>query len=184
MDASEAACVVSTYMTAYQTLKMCVRNERTLDGKQVLVTGGVGIQGQALIQMARRAGAAKVYATAPKNMHRYVRLMLGAKPLPMEPEEWLPQVEGQMDFVLDGVCQDGFESPRRALSSDSDSMLICVGMTALLNSEKMGAFGAPMSAHWSKTKASWFMSRTKFYDVWSSFKNDPKQFKVRFERIV
>lgn len=176
LDSAEAACMVTTYMAAYQSLKLVLGKERTLEGKKILVTGGIGPTGQALIQMSKRAGADKVYATAPAKMHRYVKLVLGAKPLPMEPEEWLPEIQGQMDVVLDGVCQDGFASPQKALSRNGS--LVCVGMAALMNSESMGAFGAPMSARWTKTKASWFMSKTKFYDVWSSYNNDPTKYKV------
>lgn len=181
LDPAEAVCMVTTYMTAYQSLKLVIGKQRNLEGKKVLVTGALGPTGQALVQMAKRAGADAVFATAPSKMHRYVRSVLGASPLPMEPAEWLPEVKGSMDVVLDGVCQDGFASPRAALSSKGT--LVCVGMAALMNSESMGVFGAPMSARWTNTKASWFMSRTKVYDVVSSFNNDPQRFKTDLEHV-
>jgi NADPH:quinone reductase-like Zn-dependent oxidoreductase len=177
LDSAEAVCMVSTYMTAYQALKLVIGKERTLEGKTILVTGAIGPTGQALIQMAKRAGANKVYATAPAKLHRYVKSVLGAKALPMEPEEWLPEVKGKMDIVLDGACQDGFDSPQKALSPNGT--LVCVGMAALMNSESMGAFGAPMSARWTQTKASYFMSNTKYYNIWSSYANNQKGYKVR-----
>jgi NADPH:quinone reductase-like Zn-dependent oxidoreductase len=145
------------------------------------VVGALGPVGQALIQMARRARADVVYATAPTNMHRYVASVLGAKPLPMEPDQWLAAVKGEMDVVMDNVCQDGFESSRAALSSDGK--LVCVGMSAVLNSESMGVFGAPLSARWAQTKASYFMSRTQFYDVLTSLYKEPKKFKTDLEHV-
>jgi len=181
LDNSEAVCMISIYMTAYQSLRLVVGKERTLKGKQVLVVGALGPTGQALIQMAKRAGADNVFATAPENMHRYVRSVLGAKPLPMEPAEWLTDVKGKMDVVMDNVCQDGFESSRAALSDKGT--LVCVGMSGLMNSESMGVFGAPMSARWAQTKASYFMSRTQTYDVLDSFNKDPKKFKTDLEHV-
>ena len=181
LDNSEAVCMVSIYMTAYQSLRLVVGKERTLDGKHVLIIGALGPVGQALIQMAKRAGAHTVYATAPTNMHRYVRSVLGAKPLPMEPQAWLEVVKGKMDVVLDNVCQDGFESSRAALSDKGT--LVCVGMSGLLNSESMGLLGAPLSARWAQTKASYFMSRTHSYDILTSFHNDPKKFKADLAHV-
>lgn len=181
LDNSEAVCMISIYMTAYQSLRLVVGKERTLKGKQVLVVGALGPTGQALIQMAKRAGADNVFATAPTNMHRYVRSVLGATPLPMEPKEWLATVNGKMDVVMDNVCQDGFESSRAALSDKGT--LVCVGMSGLMNSESMGVFGAPLSARWAQTKASYFMSRTHMYDVLDSFNKDPKKFKTDLEHV-
>lgn len=181
LDNSEAVCMVSIYMTAYQSLRLVVGKERTLKGKQVLIVGALGPVGQALIQMAKRAGADSVFATAPTNMHRYVKSVLGAKPLPMEPSEWLASIKGKMDVVMDNVCQDGFESSRAALSDKG--ALVCVGMSGLMNSETMGVFGAPMSARWAQTKASYFMSRTQTYDILDSFYKDPKKFKTDLEHV-
>jgi NADPH:quinone reductase-like Zn-dependent oxidoreductase len=181
LDTAEAVCMISIYMTAYQSLKMVVGKDRTLKGKQVLVVGALGPTGQALIQMAKRSGADSIFATAPEKMHRYVKMVMGAKPLPMEPAEWLPEVQGKMDVVLDGVCQDGFDSSRAALSEQGT--LVCIGMSSVMNAESMGFLGAPLSARWAQTKASYFMSRTHFYDVLTSFQNDPKKFKTDLEHV-
>jgi NADPH:quinone reductase-like Zn-dependent oxidoreductase len=169
VESCEAVAMVSTYMTAYQS--------KSFAGKAVLVTGGIGPVGQALIQLSFRAGADIVFCTAPDNRHRYVKSVLGAKPLPMEPSKWLPLLEGKIDVVFDSACQDGFDSPQKALNSNGK--LICLGMYSLLQQETMGAFGAPMSAFWAKTKAQYLMGNTQFYEVWESFQSDPKKFKVR-----
>lgn len=178
LDASEAVAMVSVYMAAYQSLMI---SAAVIEGSTVLVTGaGMGPVEQALIQLSLRAGATQVYCTAPDRHHRYVRSVLGATPLPTN--QWLPIVEEKMDVVFDSLCQDGFESSFKALKNTGT--LVCVGMSSLLQNEPMGAFGAPLSAFWARTKAQYFMSRTHFYDVWESFKSDPKKFKADLATIL
>lgn len=181
IDAAEAVCMVSTYMTAYQALKITLdpeekKGSKPFSGKKVLVVGGTGPVGQALVQLALKAGATDVYATGPKSRHRYMKMVMGAKPLPYETEEWLPQVKEQMDLVFDGACQDGYESSQAALSENGK--LVTVGMYAKLHAEEPGLFGAPLSAFLMDAKAAMFMSKTQSYEVWSSFTKDPETFKV------
>lgn len=186
IDASEAVCMVSTYMTAYQALKLTLdpeekKGSKPFDGKKVLVVGGTGPVGQALVQLALKAGASEVYATGPTSRHRYMKIVMGAKPLPYETEEWLPEVKGQMDLVFDGACQDGYESSQAALNEKGK--LVTVGMYAKLHAEEPGLFGAPLSAFLMDAKSHWFMSKTQSYEVWSSFKSDPETFKADLEKL-
>lgn len=175
-DTAEAACMISTYMTAYQSLRMGTKNQFTLNGKKVLITGGIEPVGQALIQLCFRSGAEEVYATAPAHRHKYVRSVLGAHPLPVQPEDWLPTTKGLMDIVFDGACHDSLESPYASLKDDG--VLVCVGMSALLNREQPGVFGAPISAYWAKVKGQ-LMSNTECYEVWDSFNSNKEAYKVR-----
>lgn len=182
LDAADAVCMVSIYMTAYQSLKMTLTPEekkgaKPLEGKKILVVGGAGPVGQALVNLSLKAGAAEVYATGPKDRHKYMKSVMGAKPLGYEPEEWLPKVKGEMDYVFDGSCQDGYNSSHEALKANGK--LVTVGMVALLNREEPGLFGAPLSAFMTDAKAALFMSQTQKYELWSSFQNDPETFKVR-----
>lgn len=181
LDAAEAVCMVSTYMTAWQSLQLILGDEKSLSGKRILIVGGIDPVCQALIQLSNRAGAEKVYCTAPGNKHKYVKSVLGAKPLPMRPDEWLPLVEGKMDVVYDQACQDGFDSSKKAL--DQHGTLVCVGMYAMLKSQTVGIFGASLSAYWTKAKAKYFMSNTKFYQVHTSFRKDPETFKKDLEHL-
>jgi NADPH:quinone reductase-like Zn-dependent oxidoreductase len=176
--------MVSTYMTAYQALKMTLEPEekkgsKPFGGKKVLVVGGTGPVGQALVQLALKAGADEVFATGPQSRHRYMKMVMGANPLPYETEEWLPEVKGRMDLVFDGACQDGYESSHAALNENGK--LVTVGMYAKLHAEQPGLFGAPLSAFMMEGWANMFMSKTQSYEVWSSFKKDPETFKVRGE---
>lgn len=177
-DSAEAACMISTFMTAYQAVRLVTKDQFTMHGKHVLVTGGIEPIGQALIQLCFRAGATQVYATAPANRHKYIQSVLGAHPLPVEPKDWLPHTKGQMDVVFDGKCHDGLTSPYASLRPDG-GVLICVGMTALLGREQPGVFGAPLSAYWSQIKGQLLLSKSKTYEVWDSFKENREAFKVR-----
>ena len=174
-DSAEAASMVSTYASAYQCLRMVTKDDFTLSGKTVLITGGIEPVGQALIQLCFRASAEEVYATAPQHRHRYIKHVLGAKPLPVEPKDWLPVTKGGMDIVFDVACNDSLESPHASLQKGGT--LVCIGMSALLNKEKNGILGAPMSAYWARIKGQ-LLPNTKSYEVWESFMSDKEAYKV------
>jgi NADPH:quinone reductase-like Zn-dependent oxidoreductase len=174
-DSAEVACLVSTYMTAYQALRMVTKDQFTLSGKRILVTGGIEPCGQALIQLCFRAGAEEVFATAPDHRHKYVKSVLGAQPLPVDPKDWSSAIKGKMDIVFDGAYHDGLDSPYDSLKSDG--VLVCVGTSALLSKEQKGVCGAPNAAYWTKLKGHQ-MTNTKSYEVWDSFNANKDAFKV------
>ena len=183
-DAAEAACMVSTFMTAYQAIRMVTKDQFTLNGKRILITGGIEPVGQALIQLCSRAGADSIYATAPEHRHRYIKSVLGATPLPLEPKDWLPATKGAMDVVFDGSCHDGLDSPYASLKKDG--ILVCVGMSALLGQQggNPGVLGAPISAYWTKLKGS-LLSNVQTYEVWERFQTNRDEFKVRkFQKVI
>jgi NADPH:quinone reductase-like Zn-dependent oxidoreductase len=146
IDSAEAVAMVSTFTTAYQTLKRITQKGPmfSLLGKRVLVLGGMDGVGQALIQMCMKARA-DIYAPCPRSCHPYMQNVLGAHPLPDDKDQWLSLVESQMDYVFDGVCEDGLESSQKALTAEGE--LVCYGHTAMLKEKEMGIFGAPLSAH-------------------------------------
>jgi NADPH2:quinone reductase len=175
VDAAEAACMVSTYTAAYQSMKLINTDGAvfSLKGKKVLIIGGMDGVGQALIQMCNKARA-EIYATAPPRRHGYIRTMLGATPLPEDSASWLPRVEGQMDIVFDGQCEDGLSAASKAVAKDGQ--LVCFGFSSQLVTSGMGVFGAPLSAHFNRMRAG--MATEKNVDVWDCFQKDPEQFKV------
>ena len=122
VDSAHAASVITNYMTAYQALhrvKPRARKE-TLEGINILVTGGNGPIGQAVIELGVRAGASKIFVTANKKFHAGLHAQ-GVCPLPFDAAEWLPLVKGKMDVVIDGICEDGYSSPRAALNKKGAS---------------------------------------------------------------
>lgn len=178
LDAAEAACMVSTYLAAYQCIRKVTNDSFSLEGKRVLITGSMEPVGQALVQLCLRAGALEIYATAPTLRHRYVKSVLGVHPLPPDPADWLPLVQGKMHFVFDGACQDDLSSPYGALRNDG--VLLCLGMSSLLSRETPGVFGAPLSAYWARIKGQ-LLPNSIVYDVWESFLQDRNSYKLDLE---
>lgn len=175
VDSAEAAAMVSTYTAAYQAMKLISTEPGSifsLKGKKVLIIGGMDSTGQALIQMCQKARA-EIYATAPERRHSYIKTILGATPLPEQ--NWLPAVQGEMDVVFDGLCEDGLVSATKALKPKS-GQLVCFGYSAVLKQE-MGLLGAPLVAHFNKIRS--FLATEKSVDIWESFQRDPELFKVK-----
>ena len=173
LDSVDAVCMVSIYATAYQGLRMLAHgnDDFSLKDKKVLVVGGMDSVGQALIELLKKAGA-EVYATAPERRHSYIEQGLRATPLPESAEEWTNLIDEEMDFVFDGVCEDALESPRKVLKKDGK--VICFGFSSMLK-EEMGAFGAPMSAHWKRLT----IPKGCTLDLWNSFQRDKTVYNVR-----
>jgi NADPH:quinone reductase-like Zn-dependent oxidoreductase len=69
-------------------LKLSKKDGAPLTNANVLITGGSGPVGQALVELAVKEGA-KVYATAHK-MHEEHLTKLGARWFSVKPKRWLP----------------------------------------------------------------------------------------------
>lgn len=173
-DSGDAAAMVSIYATAYQCLKAISSKGGpmySLQDKKVLVLGGMDGVGRALTQMCKKARA-EIYFCAPTHRHLYVKNIMGVNPLPET--NWLPQVEGQLDYVFDGICVDGSTAAFKALKPDGE--LVRYGMSALLQEKEMGFFGPPISAHWNNL-CNAMSYRVHSVDVWDLFQRDPESFK-------
>lgn len=177
-DSAEAACMISIYTTAYQSLKSVSGKSKTfsLEGKRVLVVGAMDPVGQALVQLCVKAKAEMVYATAPIHRHGYVQAVLGATPLPMEIKGWAKYLDGKMDVVFDGEYENGMRESQDALANHG--RLVCFGKRSLLNEKELGIFGAPLHAHFDKWQAGQRSNITNV-DIWECFQEDPVVYKVR-----
>lgn len=182
-------CLVTTYMTAYQSLKLAKKQGAPLTNASVLITGGSGPVGQALVDLATREGA-KVYATAHK-MHCDHLTSLGAKWFPIRPNKWLPTLQGKMDVVIDSLCIDGYESSYQALAPEGT--LICTGNTSVLTKTDEDGFDTAychivdtshMSTWWLNIRAKYMWDRTLFYDLRESFENDPQMFRQELQYLI
>ncbi|GKZ00225.1 hypothetical protein MPSEU_000975400 [Mayamaea pseudoterrestris] len=175
VDAAEAACMVSVYTAAYQSMRMVTSPKGgatfSLTGKRVLVIGAMEGVGQALVQMCNKARA-EVFATCPQQRHAYMKNTLGARPLPENSKEWLPLVQGQMDVVFDGLCEDGLDAACKAMAKDGE--VVCFGHAAMIK-EEMGVFGAPISAFVNRWRSQF--TKAKTLDIWDSFNQDPEEYK-------
>lgn len=128
LDASDIACLVSSYLPAFEALHhgraRPYRYSRScLRGRRVLVTGGGTVEAQALARLAKHAGAEVVYVTCPKS-HRSLVSKSHAAPLSQNPDEWMEDVKGQMDIIVDYEFPRSFANIRQALSKQG--RLVCV----------------------------------------------------------
>jgi NADPH:quinone reductase-like Zn-dependent oxidoreductase len=179
LDSADLAALVSVYTTAYQSLRKIVGKGPmfSLQGKKVLILGGMDGVGQALIQMCKKARAT-VYATAPSHRHIYLKNVLGVNPLPEE--NWIQTVQGELDFIFDGVCENGNETSLKALKADGQ--LVCYGHAALLKEKEIGFLGVPMSTRINSMYGK-LSSRVHTVDIWESFCYDPDAYKKDLQTL-
>ena len=175
VDAAEAACMVTVYTAAYQAINLATKDSSVydLEGKRVLVVGGMDGVGQAIIQMCRKAKA-NVFATAPDRRHAYVRSILNATPLPESDSEWGAMAKDSMDVVFDGICDGNMETSFGALKENGS--LVCFGHSSFLH-EEMGWFGVPFDKRMQRFRLE-SKPNAQFHDIWDSFRRDPELFKV------
>ena len=162
---TQVACLARNYMAAYQSLHRA-GGVKIRPGNKVLILGGAGALGQALIQLAVAAGADEVYATGKGSNSKRVIENLGAQSLGRKVGEWLPYVKGEMDIVIDSVCEDDFVSSHRALKRNGK--LVCVGSTAVAKKTENWNGGLEPKKRFSVVEMASSMSNTSFYDVFSS----------------
>ncbi|MFK7992200.1 MAG: medium chain dehydrogenase/reductase family protein [Sandaracinaceae bacterium] len=110
VDAAEATTLVLSWLTAYQCLH---RAAEAQPGERLLVIGGNGAVGRALVDLGVAAGL-EVYATAAARHHGALAGR-GATPLPRD--DWHREVAtvGGVDIVVDGVAAGGFGPSYRSL---------------------------------------------------------------------
>lgn len=173
LDSAEVVAMVSIYTTAYRALRKVSGGSPmfSLEGKKILILGGMDGVGQALIQLCKKARAT-IYATAPSVRHIYLKNVLGVNPLPET--DWLSAVEGELDYVFDGICDAGTEKSFKALKSNGE--LVCYGHASMLKEREIGILGAPFSARMNQlyTKISF---RVHTVDIWESFQNETSSYK-------
>jgi NADPH:quinone reductase-like Zn-dependent oxidoreductase len=120
LDASDLACLISSYLPAFEALhhgrSRPYRYSRTcLEGRRILITGGATAEAQALLRLAKLAGAEKVYVIAPKNHHSIIEKKRGGALLE-DPDDWLQEVQCRMDIIIDYAFPENFSSIQEALS--------------------------------------------------------------------
>lgn len=122
VDVAEAACIVRSYLAAYQILYRTGQYE-VASGHRILVTGANGNIGRAVIDLARRAKA-KVYGAAGTRHRDFVQYKLGVSWVHSDPRSWEHVTD--LDVVVDCVNYTGnFNDSKAPLISGG--ILICVG---------------------------------------------------------
>jgi len=110
VDTAEAAALILSWTTAYQLLH---RAAQVRSGQRILVQGGAGAVGQALIILGRLAGL-NIWSTAGAEHADLVR-ELGAVPIDYRREDYTRILPDGFDIVFDGLGQGGYERPFQAL---------------------------------------------------------------------
>jgi NADPH:quinone reductase-like Zn-dependent oxidoreductase len=114
LDPVEALCLVFNYLTAYQMMHRCARVKF---GQRVLIHGGTGGIGTALLQLGNVAGL-EMYATASQRGLETVR-RLGGIPIDYRNVDFAEEVRrlshGGVDTVFDGVGARHAWQSRKAL---------------------------------------------------------------------
>jgi NADPH:quinone reductase len=114
LDPVEALCLVFNYLTAYQMMHRCARVKF---GQRVLIHGGSGGIGTALLQLGKVAGL-EMYATASQRGLEAVR-RLGGIPIDYRNVDFAEEVRGLshggVDTVFDGVGARHAWQSRKAL---------------------------------------------------------------------
>jgi len=172
VDSVTALCISSTYVPAKYSLELARFKGTPMTGANVLVVGANGPTALASIDLALMEGA-NLYAIADKRHHGYLRSLGVKKCFTMNPQKWLPELEGTMDVVLDSVCLDGYESSAKALGPSGK--LICTGMSATFTQGRIeGPFGIgdirSLKSSYHKARATYMMRNTFYYDKMESFR--------------
>jgi NADPH:quinone reductase-like Zn-dependent oxidoreductase len=180
VDPAQAACLPETYLTAFQVLHFgqvgSIRyRQNSLKGKSLLIVGSMANNmGKAIIELALKAGAANIYATA-KRKHWKTLMSFGIMPLSQDPFEWISRIEGTIDLVLatsGGLREDVTQQHYKALRPNGH--LILSGTRVVGNDLPVG--------HWQKQQAPLMCSKNKAltrmmnqshsYDVYEQWEKD------------
>src|SRR4029077_19690847 len=129
VDAAEAAALILSWTTAYQLLHRAACVQR---GQRVLVQGGAGAVGQALLVLGRMAGL-ELWGTA-RGEHSALIRGLGGTPVDYQREDFTRVLPGGFDVVLDGIAEDGY---RRSFAALKRGGLLCAyGYTAGVQAQR------------------------------------------------
>ena len=177
VDPAAAACMVETYLSAFQSLHVGEPSNSRYSfncfaGQNILVIGGISMVGQAMIELARLGGAAKVYATARQKHHKFLR-NVGAIPLPIGLEEWLPTFSEHMDVVVDAYCIDHYNVTSNCLKQGGK--LVCIRSRPLMEEQDLVWH---VDANIDRT-ARFYGKMVCTYDIFESWEGNLRLCKVR-----
>jgi NADPH2:quinone reductase len=112
---AQAAAIPLVGLTAWQSIFDCACLDR---GQSVLIHAGAGGVGGMAIQLARHVGA-KIYATASRRNHDYVRALGAAQVIDYTSENFVAAVKrlepNGVDVVFDTVGADAYRASFAAL---------------------------------------------------------------------
>jgi NADPH:quinone reductase-like Zn-dependent oxidoreductase len=141
LDPLAALCLVFNYMTAYQMMHRCAH---VRSGQRVLIHGGSGGIGTALLELGRVAGL-EMYATASQDGVEIVR-SLGGTAIDYRNADFVEEVRrlpnGGVDVVFDGVGGRHIWESRKALRRGGK--VVVYGFTGRLHGGKFAGIRYPL----------------------------------------
>mmetsp|Transcript_7355 Transcript_7355/g.16667 ORF Transcript_7355/g.16667 Transcript_7355/m.16667 type:complete len:888 (-) Transcript_7355:257-2920(-) len=183
VDSVVALCLSSTYVPAREALDLARKLNTPFTGANILIIGGNGPSGLATIELALLEGA-NVFTTADGRHHEYLT-NLGARCFPIDPNKWLPTLQGKMDVVLDSVCLDGYDSSSLALNPSGK--LVCTGMSAVYTQGQIRAFGMKdvrdYKAMYCRMRARYLLNNTLYYDRMERYDLAPNEYAQHFRYL-
>jgi NADPH:quinone reductase-like Zn-dependent oxidoreductase len=176
VDPAEAATLILSWTTAYQLLHRdaCVKR-----GERVLVQGGAGAVGQALLVLGKLAGV-EMWGTARGEDADLIR-ELGATPIDYKKEDFTRVLPGGFDVVIDGIGEDAY---RRSFAALKRGGLLCaIGYSASVQAQR-NMFTILM---WIARLYLWGWlpggKRARFYSINVMRARHPAWFKEDLERL-
>jgi NADPH:quinone reductase-like Zn-dependent oxidoreductase len=141
LDPAEALCLVFNYLTAYQMMHRCAR---VRFGQRVLIHGGSGGIGTALMQLSRVAGL-EMFATASQHGLETVR-RLGGVSIDYRNVDFVHELRrlahGGVDAVFDGVGGSHVWQSRKALRPGGK--VVVYGFTGRLHGGRYAGVRYPL----------------------------------------
>lgn len=173
VDPAEAACLVETYLTAFQTLHynqsfLTRYRKNALRGKSILVIGGMSANmSRAMSQLAQQAGTKALFATGRKKDFKQLSEQ-GILPLTTDPLTWWEQLAGAID-VLISLDEEVIPLHHKLLKNDGTLVVSSSEFREdLMNEEARDPLKRTLACSTSKARAS---SRTSHYDLYEEWEN-------------
>ena len=173
-ESTHAVCALRAYVMALQCLYH-VGDRPLFEGDRVLVVGGTGAIGQAVVELALEGGARFVYATGTGNNVSRLYRSKGVRLLDRDPSKWLPDVEGNMDIVVDLVGLDGYAASIKAVKGDGTGKVVCAGTPNDQNENSIGNLVVNAATN--------LIQNVSTYDFFASIENDPETYKEDLRQV-
>ncbi|SFA78078.1 MULTISPECIES: zinc-binding dehydrogenase [unclassified Bacillus (in: firmicutes)] len=187
LDPAQAVALVLNYVTAYQMLKRVARAKK---GERILVHGGGGGVGSALLDLGRFAGL-EMYATASTHKQSFIK-GYGAFPIDYMKEDFVETIKGHssngVDIVFD--CFGGSVSTRSYSLLKEKGRLVLFGDLGKMANGRPGNFFqnvrtiSGISYCLLKNLIPWNNRTVSFYGIDVYKKKNPVWFKEDLNELV
>ena len=186
VDPAEAACLVETYLTVFQTLHhnqsfLTRYRKGSLHGKTILVIGGLSINmARAVSQLAHHAGSKSIFATSRKRDFKHLS-QNGILPLPTDPVEWWEQLAGAVDILI-SLDEEVIPLHHKLLQLDGT---IVVSSTEF-HEDLMMSVGSrePRRRIICSTSKSRLVSTTSHYDLYEEWNTNPTRVRKDLSYLI